>query len=95
MQPDASTAPADVVATPQTTLPAAPARHFTLIYKPSACITLQREIVGSPTDVLAVACGMLRDGSAKHVNLIESERIDGVVPHSQIARWCAGRTEVP
>lgn len=75
--------------------PAAPPRRFALLYKPSAGVTLQREIVGTLMDALLIACGMLRDGSARHVNLIESGRIDGVVPHSQIARWCAGRTEVP
>jgi hypothetical protein len=75
--------------------PAAPPRRFTLIYKPSAGVTLQREITGTLMDALLIACGMLRDGSAKHVNLIETGRIDGVVPHSQIVRWCTGRSEAP
>ncbi|NVO14902.1 MAG: hypothetical protein HXX10_12775 [Rhodoplanes sp.] len=75
--------------------PAAPPRHFTLIYKPSAGVTLQREIAGTLVDALSIACGMLRDGSAKHLNLIETGRIDGVVPHSQIVRWCTGRPEAP
>lgn len=77
------------------TRPNATARRFTLFYKPSAAAILQREIVGTLEEAMTVACAMLRDGSAKHVNLVESGRIDGVVPHSRIVRWCAERTGRP
>ncbi|MDC7786069.1 hypothetical protein PQJ75_08625 [Rhodoplanes sp. TEM] len=72
-----------------------PTRRFTMLYKTAAALTQEREIVGTLEEALAAACAMLRDGRARHVNLIEVGRIDGVVPHSRIVRWCAGRETAP
>ena len=66
-----------------------PQRRFTMLYKTPASTTQEREMVGTLEEALAAACSMLRDGSARHINLMDADRIDGVVPHSRIARWCA------
>ena len=82
------TAPAPSVETSLT--PAAPApRAFKLFYKQGRIETLEREVVGSIEDALAIACTMLADGSARFVNLVEIGRFDVVIPHSRIVNWCA------